>query len=197
MGSGSDAFLSPAKSHLLSQAHGTILDIGAGHGSSFKYLSLDKLTRVIALEPNEHMHPKIRAAATEALFAADQVEITSLPIERILEKYPAGSVDVVYCNLVLCSVTDPELAVRNAHALLKPGGKLMFLEHVRAEDAEGQEKQDWISRYWCWFFDGCRLNRPTDRWVRGLEWAEIDMKPLTPEEERGTYFWHVQGVCTK
>ncbi|RUS20218.1 S-adenosyl-L-methionine-dependent methyltransferase [Endogone sp. FLAS-F59071] len=197
LGHHSDAGLSAAKTNLLSQARGTILDVGAGHGHSFKYLPRAQITRVISLEPNELMHPKIAAAAASAGLSPSQVEISNVPIEQIFAHYSAGTIDIVYCNLVLCSVKDPKGAISNIYDLLKPGGKLMFLEHIRAEDAEGQEKQDWISQYWCWFFDGCRLNKPMDLWVREFKWTEVEIKPLDPEREKGTYFWHVAGVCTK
>lgn len=197
VGHHSDAGLSIAKTNLLSQARGTILDVGAGHGNSLKYLRRDQITRVISLEPNELMHPEIAAAAASAGFSPSQVEITNIPIEQIFTHYSTGTIDTVFCNLVLCSVKDSKEAISNIYDLLKPGGKLMFVEHVRAEDTEGQEKQDWISQYWCWLFDGCKLNRPTDLWVREFKWTEMEIKPLDPEAEKGTYFWHVAGVCTK
>ncbi len=71
-----------------------------------------------------------------------------------------GAFDVVVSTLVLCTVDDPHAALREIRRVLRPGGRLVFIEHVRADGLRGWW-QDRLARPWAAFAGGCRCNRTT------------------------------------
>lgn len=89
-------------------------------------------------------------------------------VEARLEQAPAedlpfadGSFDTVVSTFVLCTVADPQRAVAEAVRVLRPGGCLLFLEHVRAEPGWRRALQRGSAGAWAAFADGCRCDRPT------------------------------------
>ena len=103
----------------------TILEIGAGDGANFRYL--DPGTHVIALEPNRHMHPLLRAAAARH---GVTVDVRAGVAERI--PLPDGSVEAVIASLVLCSVSDPARVLAEIRRVLRPGGRVPTTGRRRA-----------------------------------------------------------------
>ena len=72
-----------------------------------------------------------------------------------------GTFDTVVSTLVLCTVPDPEVALREIHRVLKPGGRLLFMEHIRSESARWARWQDRLNAPWRAFAEGCNCNRAT------------------------------------
>ena len=105
----------------------TILEIGAGDGANFRYLG--RGTHVIALEPNRHMHPHLRAAAARH---GVTVDVRADVAEHI--PLPDGSVEAVIASLVLCTVSDPARALAEIRRVLQPGGRFWCIEHVAATE---------------------------------------------------------------
>jgi ubiquinone/menaquinone biosynthesis C-methylase UbiE len=64
-------------------------------------------------------------------------------------------------TLVLCTVPDPAATIAEIARVLKPGGRLLFIEHVRAEDPGLARWQDRLEKPWRFFADGCHCNRDT------------------------------------
>jgi SAM-dependent methyltransferase len=147
------AGLADMRATLLAQATGTTLEIGAGTG-----LNLDRYPRDVVdltlCEPEEPMARVLRGRA-----AARGAAVRIAPAERL----PAAdaSVDTVVSTLVLCTVDDPAVAVAEVVRVLKPGGRLLFLEHVRADDPAAAHRQDRWDPVWRRFGHGCRCNRDT------------------------------------
>ena len=69
--------------------------------------------------------------------------------------------DTVVGTLVLCTVEDPESALREIARVLRPGGQLLFIEHIRASSRFLAACQDRLLRPWRGFAGGCVCNRPT------------------------------------
>ncbi|KAG5718611.1 Methyltransferase-like protein 7B [Termitomyces sp. T112] len=213
---GTDEGSRPVKEKLLPEnALGAVLDIGAGHGHSVNYLDRKLVSRYIALEPNTFMHPHIRAIASKAGFVESDGSLAILScgaedIQTIIshlggKPYP---VDTIVSILTLCSIPAPEQTLNTlVRDVLKPGGKLLFYEHVLSP------RQDvaWWQRFWTpvWRipFDGCRLDRPshlfaermmaTDRnGNRVSMWSSQELwgKDGEPEEH---LFWHRVGRFVK
>jgi ubiquinone/menaquinone biosynthesis C-methylase UbiE len=109
---------------LLQGLHGTVLEIGAGHGLNFPHYPTE-VSEVIAIEPES----TLRARAVEAAIRAPgPVRVLSgvaddLPLQD-------ESVDAAVASLVLCSVPDQHRALAELHRVLRPGGELRFYEHV-------------------------------------------------------------------
>ena len=85
------------------------------------------------------------------------VELVRAPAERL--PFADSSFDCVVCTMVLCTIPDPVAALGEAARVVKPDGKLLFLEHVRSEDPGFARMQDRWERPWRFLADGCHCNR--------------------------------------
>jgi SAM-dependent methyltransferase len=153
------------KRALLAHLDGDVLEIGPGAGPNLCYYPSG--IHWIGIEPNPYMAPYLRKAAQEAGLG---IEIRS----GFAEAIPAenASMDAVVSTLVLCSVRDPRAALQEALRVLKPGGSLVFIEHVAAPRGTRLRRfQDLICPLWKRMADGCHPNRET--WV-SIEQAGFD-----------------------
>jgi SAM-dependent methyltransferase len=109
---------------LLEGLHGTVVEIGAGHGLNFAHYP-PAVTDVIAIEPEPTLRAHAEAAAAKAPVAVRVVsgDADGLPVAE-------GGADAAVASLVLCSVPDQQRALAELHRVLKPGGELRFYEHV-------------------------------------------------------------------
>ena len=150
----------------------TILEIGAGTGANLRYL--DAGTRVIAVEPNPHMHPYLRAAARRWGIGLDLREGTA---ERL--PLPDASVSAVISSMVLCSVGDPAAVLGEIRRVLRPGGRFWCVEHVRAPEGTALAAlQRIVARPWRWFFEGCEC-RDLAGSLRAAGFASVEVEPFT------------------
>ena len=117
-------------------AYGVVLDVGAGHGHTMKYLDKTKVTKYVAIEPNVWMHERIREMARTCGFSEEKGEVVVLGCgaedsERIYAAIGGeGKVDTVVSLLTLCTVKDPSKAIEGLNTMLKEGGQLLWCEHV-------------------------------------------------------------------
>ena len=135
--------------------HGSVIEIGAGAGSSFP-LYPPAVTHVLALEPDDYL----RGVAQEQAAAA------SVPVTVVAaagEHIPAetGSADAVVASLVLCSVEDQAAVLAEIRRVLRPGGTLAYYEHVRSAHPVLAKAEDVLTPVWGRFMGGCHLNRDT------------------------------------
>jgi ubiquinone/menaquinone biosynthesis C-methylase UbiE len=124
-----EAGMREERRRLLQRATGEVLEIGAGTGLNLA-LYPPAVTRVVAAEPDPHMIRRLRRKAQEAHVP---VEIVSAPAEAL--PLADGSFDTVVGTLVLCTVSEPAVVLAEIARLLRPGGRYLFLEHVRAHEA--------------------------------------------------------------
>lgn len=151
MASTEDAGLRERRRALVGQAQGRVLEIGAGTGLNLEHYGPDA-TDLVLTEPEEPMARRLRARLTRG-------EIVSAPADRL--PFPDGSFDTVVSTLVLCTVPDQERALAEIRRVLKPGGRLLFLEHVRSHDPGLARWQDRIRPFWRHLGHGCNPNRDT------------------------------------
>src|ERR1700694_2557132 len=143
------------RKELLSQCTGSVLEIGAGTGLNVGHYDAG-LTRVVLSEPEPHMAARLRAAVTRARIAAEVVEA---PAESL--PFPDASFDTVVSTLVLCTVPSPDAVIREVRRVLKPGGRFLFIEHVRSDSRRLAGWQDRLRGPWSLFAYGCQCNRNT------------------------------------
>jgi ubiquinone/menaquinone biosynthesis C-methylase UbiE len=139
---------------LLAGAAGRVLEIGAGTGSNLRFYGagVESLTLT---EPETPMLRRLRRKAGEQAPAAT---VLRAPAEDL--PFEDDCFDVAVSTLVLCGVDDQPRALRELRRVLRPGGQLLFIEHVRASDshlAHSQDRMNGINR----FVVGCDCNRPT------------------------------------
>jgi SAM-dependent methyltransferase len=149
---------------LLAGARGAVLEIGAGTGLNLPHYPAD-LEQLVLAEPGLRMGDHIDLARGPAGVPTrvEQAPAEALPFE-------AASFDTVVSTLVLCTVGDPRRAVAEVARVLRPGGRLLFLEHVRADPGWRRNLQHRWARPWAAFADGCRCDRAT------LETIEAQMR---------------------
>ena len=133
----------------------TVVEIGSGAGANMRYLR--KGTKLIAIEPNFHMHSNLKKNAVKY---GIELEIKTLTGEVI--DLPDESCEFVVSTLVLCTVSNPKQCIDQIRRILRPNGKFIFIEHVVAEDSRFISWiQKMLHRPWHWFFEGCHTNRDT------------------------------------
>lgn len=172
MKSTEEAGMREIRRQALSAARGRTIDIGAGTGLNLD-LYPDGLTELVLAEPDEHMLKRLRPKLADA---GRTVELVQAPADRL--PFPDDTFDTAVFTLVLCTVPDPRAALAEAARVLRPGGKLIFVEHVRAEDPGLARWQDRLERPWRFFGDGCHCNRDT---VATIEASSFEVESV----ERG------------
>jgi ubiquinone/menaquinone biosynthesis C-methylase UbiE len=167
-----EAGLGRMRGELLAGAGGRVLELGAGTGVNLDLYS-DGVEDLVLVEPDFHMAKRLRARLANSARAATVVEA---PGERL--PFEDSHFDTAVATLVLCTVPDPGAALAELARVLKPGGRLLFIEHVRAEDPGLARWQDRLEKPWRFLGDGCHCNRDTI--------ATIAASPLTLDRvERG------------
>lgn len=164
--------LEAARRALVAGVRGRVLELGCGTGGSFRHYPAE--ARVTGVEPE----PTFRAAAARrARDATARISVVAGDAHDL--PFPDGSFDAVVAELMLCSVTSPEAALREALRVTRPGGSLRLLEHVRHGSAWVAHLQDVVDPLWTSLEGrGCRLGRDTPRTVREVGFVVEAMEPV-------------------
>ena len=162
----------PLKTRLLRDAPPVVVELGPGTGANLRYLPPG--TRLIAIEPNRHMHPLLqRQAAARGI----QLDLRGLAGEAL--DLPDASVDLVFSSLVLCSVARPAQVIAEVQRVLRPGGRFRCIEHVAAPAGSGLATlQQRLRRPWQWLFEGCDLCRDTGAALQTAGFGSVRVEPL-------------------
>jgi ubiquinone/menaquinone biosynthesis C-methylase UbiE len=173
---------------LLAGASGAVLEIGGGTGANLAhYRNVD---RVIVAEPDPFMRKRLDQKLADARVP---VEVSAAGAETL--PFPDGSFDTVVSTLVLCTVPDQEVALDEVRRVLRPGGRLLFIEHVRAAGSTARW-QDRVEPLWGRLLGGCHPNRDT---VAAIEEAGFEIETFEsfhPPVFLSSLTPHVQGSAT-
>ena len=153
--------LTAYRSRIIPAAEGRVLEIGIGSGLNLPFYSRNA-THVIGLEPS----PRLLAMARRVQRSGGgSVEL----IEGSAEAIPLAdtSVDTVVTTWTLCSIPDASQALRDMRRVLRPGGRLLFVEHGRAPDRRVVWWQDRLTPVWKRLGGGCHLNRAIGTLIEG------------------------------
>jgi len=145
---------------LLAEASGRVLEIGAGTGLNLAHY-LDEIDELVLVEPEPAMRERL---ARRIRRAGRQAAVIDVPAEAL--PFADGSFDTVVCTLVLCTVSAPDRALGEIRRVLRPDGRLLFIEHVRADSPTLAYLQDRLLEPWRRFACGCRCNRATVELMR-------------------------------
>ena len=160
------------KSALLADANGRVLEIGVGTGLSFVHYP--EVYELVGVDPSE---PMLRRARRRAENIGRDVTLVEAPAEAL--PFEDDSFDTVVSLTVLCTVEDPARTLGEIRRVLRPGGRLLFLEHVRSSDPKRARAQDRFHRPWGWISGGCHPNRRT---LNEIETAGFEVTDLEESE---------------
>ena len=138
-------------------ARGEVLEVGIGSGLNLAFYSA-AVERVYGVDPSIELgrlaHKRAAAASTKVEFLSQSAE-QPLPLRN-------ASIDTVVLTWTLCSIPNAPAALQEMKRVLKPSGRLLFLEHGRAPDPAVAVWQDRMTPYWKRIAGGCHLNRKID-----------------------------------
>jgi ubiquinone/menaquinone biosynthesis C-methylase UbiE len=163
---------------LVAAAGGRVLEIGAGTGFNLPYYP----PGVSELVLTDALDGMLRRAEKRARESSRAVVTTRSSVESL--PYPDGSFDTVVGSFLLCSVDDQNRALAEIRRVLAPGGRYLFLEHVRSEDPRLAHRQDQLAGIWKVVAFGCHPNRHTLASIEStfeVEEVERDEMPYGPK----------------
>ena len=199
MGADADHELSSIKSQLYKQSGPKVLEIGPGSFPAFARMEESDLQTYIALEPNPYLHSDLYNKGVEygftVSYAPDMVagKHNMVIVNGTLDDDAVPSsvtdnapYDTVISSLVLCSVDNPEANVKRIQSLLKPGGRLIFIEHIHYNLKLNPDKAFWahvqkfidpIWNFWEWQLPSYSQHRYTHPGYGGMGSSEHRAHP--------------------
>lgn len=155
------AALLPFRQRVIGAAEGLVLEVGIGSGLNLPLYGPSVRT-VIGLEPSPELLRMARGRASSASVAVELLEASAeaVPLDD-------ASIDTVVTTWTLCTIPDAQRALAELRRVLKPGGKLLFVEHGRAPEPGVARWQDRLDPIWRRVAGGCHLNRKIDDLIAG------------------------------
>jgi SAM-dependent methyltransferase len=155
--------LGAMRRELLAGARGRVIEVGAGTGVNLEHYGsgIEDLTLV---EPDRHMAARLRDRLKAGEGQGSESHAPKHLVEAPAEALPFtdGTFDTAVATLVLCTIPEPGAAIAELARVLKPGGRLLFIEHVRSDDPGRARWQDRLEKPWRFLADGCHCNRDTE-----------------------------------
>ena len=182
-------WLGPCRASLLPGLAGDVLEIGAGEGANVPHYR--DATRLTLVEPDASMRRRLEKIV---MHAPVQTTVVDAPAEAL--PFDDGAFDVVVSTLVLCSVFDLDATLREVRRVLRPQGKLAFIEHVRKPEHEGRW-QDRVRPVWSALMGGCQINRDTMDAIERAGFVVDRLEALRPRRAPGIIQPIMVGVASR
>ncbi len=181
----------PLRQSLLSQASGAVLEIGFGTGANLTFYP-SHLYSLTAIDPNPGMIPFGRSHPAERIIPFNLALASAewLP-------FPFASFDTVVSTMTLCSVSHLSMVLRELFRVVKPGGRLLFLEHGQSPDRSVCRWQDGLTPVWKYLGDGCRLNRQMDQVIQEQGWNVVALDTFYLPGVPRPFGYFYQGMAIK
>ena len=161
---------------LLQNISGDVLELGSGTGANLEFYP-DTVKRLVLIEPNAHMRQKLKIKISRC--KQTNIEILNNKAESIV--FADESFDAVICTLVLCSVNHLEKTLSEVYRILRPQGKLYFIEHVAAtHNIKRFQWQRRLAFLWKHIAAGCHITRHTEDAISqaGFRFIEINRQSM-------------------
>jgi SAM-dependent methyltransferase len=165
--------MSDLRREVVGRASGGVLELGAGTGLNLRHYRAD-LDELVLTEPEPGMAKRLERR--RARVAPANSRVLSTPAEQL--PFAAGTFDAVVATLVFCTVANPAAALLEARRVLRDGGKLLFIEHVRAPEGSKLERlQGRLHKPWRAFASGCRCDQDTMSLIEHAGFVRADDRP--------------------
>ncbi len=151
--------LNPYRERIVGAAQGRVLEVGVGAGANLPFYG-PGVSEIFGLDPSQRLLRMAREAGALHLLEASA---EAIPLD-------AASVDTVVTTWTLCSIPDAHAALTEMRRVLKPGGRLLFVEHGLSPDKRVRWFQNRITPVWRRLAGGCHMNRPIDVLIREAGW---------------------------
>lgn len=170
-------------------AQGDVLEIGMGSGLNLRFYS-SAVRHLYGVDPSTELQEmasnRMSAARFPVTFFQQSAE-DPVPL-------PDSSIDTILMTWSLCSIPKPAVALQQMRRVLKPEGRLIFVEHGSSEDARVRTWQDRMTPFWKRIGGGCHLNRKVDDLITGAGFHIMELKNFyLPGPRPITYTY--QGVA--
>lgn len=152
-----------ARSILIPKTNGVILEIGSGTGVNIKHYNFNQIDELILSD--QKISKKLIARSSNL------IEIKKLNVEDL--PYDDNTFDYVVHTLVFCSVVDTKKGLAEIARVLKPGGKMMFIEHVLPTKVRTQKFFKFVNPLWTKISSGCNLNRDYEQTLKNSDFNLI------------------------
>jgi len=187
------ACLGEWRAELVRELRGDVLEVGAGTGAMLTHYPL-AISRLVLVEPDRHMRRRLEAKCRRLVLPT--FEVNDASVERL--PVPDASLDAVVSALVLCSVPSEHTALAEIFRVLRPGGRLYFLEHVAANRLSSRFAwQRRLEPAWRFCAGNCHLTRDTELAIRG---AGFHVDHITRDSVRKAMPWlrpSIRGTARK
>lgn len=178
------------RASLVPRAHGRVLEVGFGSGLNLPFYG-PSIERLYALDPSREMW---RLATRRVATARIRVDFVRASAESI--PLPGASVDDVVMTWTACSIPDVARALRELGRVLRPRGRLLFIEHGQAPDPRVRAWQDRMNPMWRRLAGGCNLNRKIDDLLVGAGFRLVAIeRGYNPGPRPLTYLY--KGIAEK
>jgi ubiquinone/menaquinone biosynthesis C-methylase UbiE len=150
------AGLASCRKKLLPEAFGRVLEVGPGTGVNSRYYRKDQITSLTLIVPEGDAGGRLEKRYRSRGF---EIEVLTGDVQAL--PFPDGSFDTVVATLLFCSVSDPLRGLKELKRVVKPGGRYLFMEHVKPEGRAAAGLADFVTPAWKRIAGGCHLNRET------------------------------------
>ena len=171
------------------RACGAVVEIGIGSGLNLPFYSSD-VQHVYGVDPSLELQ---QIARKRSAMERIKVEFISRSAEEPLPLIDA-SIDTVVLTWTLCSIPDASQALQQMKRILKPSGRLIFVEHGRSRDPGVEAWQDRITPLWKHIGGGCHLNRKIDDLIEAAGFQIVELKTFYVPGPRPMTFTY-QGIA--
>ena len=177
------------RDRLVGSLAGDVLEVGAGTG--FNLPRYRRVARVVAIEPDPRYRRRLQARAHYAQVPAEVVDARAETLP-----FADHSFDRVVTSICLCSVADPQATLAEIHRVLRPGGSLAFLEHVRGTGRLGRW-QDRLTPLQRRLAEGCNRNRDTHAAIQAADFHIEAAERFTMPRGHPLIRHAIQGTAVK
>ena len=161
------------RSQIVPLAYGRVLEIGIGSGLNFDHYNFERISEIIGIDPavSSVAIARSRAALYDSKISFVESSAESIALE-------SSSFDCAVIGYSLCTIPEPNLALAEAHRLLKPSGSLFFMEHGLAPEVNIQKWQHRLTPLWKKIGGGCHLNRNIEELIQasGFQFKNLKKK---------------------